>query len=156
MTERLRERLVGAWELIDVVEAPEDGSAVRRPMGEDPVGLILYSADGFMSVQIMHREHATAPAEDPYGRTAEELAAEARTYFAYAGPYEVDEEHGVVTHKVRTSLYPGWVGQDQRRAARFEGDVLCLSGAEPSLSAGVLVRTTLRWRRAGGPAASGA
>jgi len=108
-------------------------------------------------VQIMQRAHvAAAPADDPYGRTAADFAAEARTYFAYAGAFTVDEDAGIVTHRVRTSLYPGWVGQDERRVARLEDGVLELAGAEASLSAGVLVRTRLRWRRTGGPAASGA
>lgn len=156
MTGSLRERLIGAWELIDVVEEPVDGSAVRHPMGEDPAGLIVYTADGHMSVQIMQAGHVTRTADDPYGRTAGDYAREARTYFAYAGPYEVDEGRGVVTHRVRLSLFPGWVGRDQERVARLEGDVLQLSGAEPSPSAGVLVRTRLRWRRAGAPAAPGA
>jgi len=150
MTESLREHLIGAWELIDLVEEPEDGSPGRYPMGEDAVGLIVYTAGGFMSVQIMAREHVAGAgeADDPYGRTAEDFATEARTYFAYSGPFEVDEEHDIVVHKVRTSLYPGWVGQDQRRAARLDGEVLELSSAEPSLSSGVLVRTRLRWRPA--------
>ena len=151
MTESLRERLIGAWELIDVVEQPEDGSPARHPMGEGAVGLIVYTPDGFMSVQIMQRGHAPAEASagDPYGRTAEDFAAEARTYFAYAGSFAVDEVARVVTHRVRTSLYPGWVGQDQRRVARLDDDdVLELSSAEPSPSAGVPVRTRLRWRRA--------
>ena len=70
MTQSLRERLIGAWELIDLVEEPVDGSPARYPMGEDPVGLILYAPDGFMSVQIMQAGHAAAGSEDPYGRTA--------------------------------------------------------------------------------------
>ena len=156
MAESLRERLVGAWELIDAVEEPVDGSPPRYPMGEHPTGLIVYTPDGHMSVQIMQAGHAAAGTGDPYGRTAEEFAAEARTYFAYAGSFETDERAGVVTHEVRMSLYPGWVGQGQRRAVRLAGDVLELASAEPSPSAGVLVRTRLRWRRAGGPAASGA
>jgi hypothetical protein len=156
MTQSLRERLIGAWELIDLVEEPVDGSPARSPMGEDPVGLILYAPDGFMSVQIMQSGHAAAGSEDPYGRMAEDYADEARTYFAYAGPFEVDEERGVLTHTMRLSLFPGWLGQSQERVVRLDGDVLQLSGARPSVSAGVLVRTRLRWRRAGGPAASGA
>jgi hypothetical protein len=156
MTATLRERLIGAWELIDVVEEPVDGSPARYPLGERPRGLIVYTTDGHMSVQIMQEGHTGPAADDPYARTAGDYAREARTYFAYAGTFAVDEASGVVTHGVRLSLFPGWVGRDQERVARLEGGVLQLSGAEPSPSAGVLVTTRLRWRRAGGPAASGA
>ncbi len=60
MEARLRERLVGAWRLVDVVEEPIDESPVRRPHGERPIGLILYTPDGHMSAQIMERAEPSA------------------------------------------------------------------------------------------------
>jgi len=34
MTETLRDRLIGAWALVDVVEEPVDGWAPRSPQGD--------------------------------------------------------------------------------------------------------------------------
>lgn len=149
MTASLRDRLIGAWELVDVIEEPVDGSAARRPMGERPLGLILYTPDGYMSAQIMHRDHVVTASAGAHGRTAEDYAREARTYFAYSGPYEVDEANATVHHTMEVSLFPGWVGQTQPRLVELEGDRLHLSAAAPSPSAGTLVTTHIHWRRAG-------
>jgi hypothetical protein len=144
----LRESLVGAWELVDVVEEPLDGSPPRRPHGERPVGLILYTHDGYMSAQIMERERDRVESCDWSRLTPEEYAEEARGYFAYAGPYEVDEERGTVTHSVVVSLFPGWVGSAQVRVAELEGERLVLRSAAPVCSGGELVVVQLTWRRA--------
>jgi hypothetical protein len=149
MSESLRDRLVGAWKLVDVVEEPIDGSAARRPMGERPVGLILYTPDGYMSAQIMHRDRAAVASSDWSDLTPEEYQQEAMTYFAYSGPFHVDEEKGTLTHSMFVSLFPGWVGQTQPRVVRVEGDSLHLSSATPAPSGGKLVMTHLRWQRAG-------
>ncbi|MDW4907703.1 lipocalin-like domain-containing protein [Streptomyces sp. ADMS] len=39
--------IVGAWELTGFLA--NRGDAVRRPLGEKPGGLLLYTADGWMS-----------------------------------------------------------------------------------------------------------
>ena len=147
MFERLRDRLIGAWELIDVVEEPVDGSPARHPMGERPLGLILYTPDGYMSAQIMQRERAAVSA-DWTDLTPEDYRQEAMTYFAYSGPYSVDEEKGLLQHSMTVSLFPGWVGQTQPRAVEIDGDVLHLSTPSPTLSGAQLVMTHIRWRRA--------
>jgi hypothetical protein len=149
--ESLRDRLIGAWRLVDVVEEPLDGSSPRRPMGEKPVGLILYTPDGYMSAQIMHGDRTATVSSDWSDLTPEEYQQEAMTYFAYSGPFHVDEEQGTLTHSMLVSLFPGWVGQTQPRVVQMEGDDLVLSSAAPSLSGGRLAMTHLRWRRAGAP-----
>ena len=155
----LRDKLIGAWMLVDVVREPVDGSPpARRPHGERPVGLILYTADGFMSVQIMDPDRQPVASSDWSALSSEEYADEARGYFAYAGSFDVDEDRGIVTHSVQVALFPGWVGGDQPRVAEFVGDELRLSSAAPEMADGKLVITRLRWVRAGaaGQAAAGA
>jgi hypothetical protein len=44
-------------------------------------------------------------ASDWFKATSEEYARVASTYFAYAGPFEVDEESRTVTHFVLVSLF---------------------------------------------------
>ena len=149
MAESLRDRLIGAWRLVDVVEEPVDGSASRRPMGEEPVGLILYTPDGYMSVQIMQRQRPVPASSDWSCLTPEEYRQEAETYFAYSGPFHVDEAETTLTHSMVVSLFPGWVGQTQPRAVEIDGDTLLLSTPSPAWSGGKLVTTRLRWRRAG-------
>ena len=50
MSEKLRDQLIGAWKLVSYVEKPIDGSAPFYPMGENPMGIIMYTPDGYMSV----------------------------------------------------------------------------------------------------------
>jgi Lipocalin-like domain len=145
----LRDRLIGAWRLVDVVDVPVDGSPGRHPHGDRPVGLILYTPDGYMSVQIMERERAPVSSADWSSLTPREYAGEARGYFAYAGSFEVDEERETVTHSVEVSLFPGWVGRAQVRVASLDGDRLVLRAASPAMSGGKLVTTRISWVRAG-------
>jgi hypothetical protein len=42
MATTLRERLIGAWKLVSYVATPTDGSPPLYPMGENPMGIILY------------------------------------------------------------------------------------------------------------------
>jgi hypothetical protein len=147
MPDGLRARLLGAWRLLDVVEEPVDGSMPRRPHGEQPRGLILYSADGYMSVQIAEREREPIAGADWTALTSAEYAAEARSYFAYAGRFSVDEAAGTVTHHVELSLFPGWAGLGQVRAVEFDGDRLVLSAVAPVESGGRLVITRISWTR---------
>ena len=144
----LRERLIGAWSLVDVVEEPLDGSPQRWPHGERPIGLILYTPDGYMSAQIMTRDRGAIRSPDWSDLSDEDYAEEARGYFAYSGSYEVDEPAGTVTHSVQVALFPGWVGSEQVRVAKLDGDALVLSTASPVLSGEKLVTTRLSWMRA--------
>ena len=154
MPESLRDRLIGAWELVEVVEEPVDGSGPRHPHGRQPAGLILYTPDGYMSAQIMQRDRPAIASADWSGLTPEQYEQEARTYFAYSGPFSVDEERRIVTHTIDVSLFPGWVGQTQPRVARLDGDELRLSSASPMSSGGQLVTARLRRRRAAAPGAA--
>jgi hypothetical protein len=48
----LRSRLIGAWELVNFVVRDVATNAERRPWGEHPLGLILYTHDGYVSAQL--------------------------------------------------------------------------------------------------------
>ena len=48
----LRETLIGAWELVSCTEIDFETKEVYLPMGETPVGFILYTPDGYMSAQL--------------------------------------------------------------------------------------------------------
>jgi hypothetical protein len=148
MPDSLRARLLGAWRLLDAVAVPVDGSPPRRPHGEHPVGLIIYAPDGHMAVQIMAAERAVPSTSDWTALSVEDYAEEARTFFAYAGTYEVDEAAGTVTHFMAVSLFPGWVGDAQARLVQLDGDRLTLTSVAPVPSGGGSVTMRLTWERA--------
>jgi hypothetical protein len=148
MPETLRARLLGAWRLIDAVAEPVDGSPPQRPHGERPVGLLLYTPDGHMAVQIMAAVRAVPASADWTALTTEEYAAEARTYFAYAGTFEVDESACAVTHHMAVALFPRWVGDGQQRVVELDGDRLVLRSAAPAMTGGGLATIRISWERA--------
>jgi len=54
----LREYLVGAWTLESYQSSDLDGTNMRYPLGADARGIIMYTADGYMSAQIMRADRA--------------------------------------------------------------------------------------------------
>jgi hypothetical protein len=148
MTPSLRDQLIGAWKLVSYVEKPVDGSAPFYPFGENPNGIIMYTPDGFMSAQLCRPDRANFAAGDWSKGTPAEYEAEASSYIAYTGPFNVDEEKQTSTHSMFISLFPDWTGQTQPRVVRIEGDLLNLSTAGPIQSGGKTVNSYLQWKRA--------
>ena len=48
MAEKLHDQLIGAWELVSYVEKPLNESPPNYPIGERPMGIIMYTPDGYM------------------------------------------------------------------------------------------------------------
>ena len=149
MADKLRDQLIGAWKLASYVAKPVDGSAPFYPMGEKPMGIIMYTPDGFMSAQLMRPDRSPFASGDLFDGTAEEYREEASTYIAYSGPFHVDEQKKTLTHSMFVSLFPNWTGQTQPRVVKIDGDMLHLSTASPIKSSGKTVMSYLQWKRAG-------
>jgi hypothetical protein len=52
----LHNDVLGAWELVSYTEGDNHGGPITYPLGPDALGLIMYTADGYMSAQIMRRD----------------------------------------------------------------------------------------------------
>jgi hypothetical protein len=124
----MKERLVGTWDLVSYETVGSDGRR-GKPYG-DAIGIIKYDAAGNMSGQVMRPDRP---------------GADAPGYIAYFGTFDVDPDGRRVVHHVRGALNPAWVGGDQIRGLRFEGDLLVLS--TELQHAGATVRHELTWRR---------
>lgn len=144
----LRDQLIGAWKLVSYVEKPVDGSAPTYPFGENAQGIIIYTRDGFMSAQLSRRNRASFASDDWYVGKPEEFAAAASSYFAYTGPFQVDEERQSLSHSMFISLFPNWVGQTQPRVVDVDRDFLTITTEKPVESQGKMVKPELRWKRA--------
>ena len=143
----LRDQLIGAWKLVSYVEKPVDGSAPTYPFGKDAQGIIMYTHDGFMSAQLSVRERAPFASDDWSKGKPDEFAAAAGSYFAYTGPFEVDEEKQSLSHSMFISLFPNWIGQTQPRVVRVDRDFLTITTEKPVESLGKMVQPELRWKR---------
>ena len=145
---KLRDQLIGAWKLVSYVEKPVDGSAPFYPMSEQPMGIIMYTPDGYMSAQLSKPDRTPFASGDWFKGTDEDYRQEASTYIAYTGPFHVDEEKQTLTHSMFISLFPNWIGQTQPRVVKIEGNTLHLSTAAPITSGGKVVNSYLKWERA--------
>lgn len=108
---------IGAWRLVSETEQGTDG-IVHFPRSEKPVGLLMYQADGIMSVQLMRRERSG---------DIRDLATALDQYLGYYGRYDVDPVGQKVTHHLESCSYAPWVGIDLVRRFVFEGNRLTLT-----------------------------
>jgi hypothetical protein len=130
----LRQRLIGAWELISyVVYSEKSASNVLYPLGEDVKGIIMYNESGYMSAQLQRPGQKPFDAAWPADGSESELAESAKSYIGYTGPFYLDESGAVpvLHHGFTISSFPNWLGDTQKRLANLEGDLLILSLESP-------------------------
>ena len=144
----LREQLIGAWTLTSYVERDIETGVENHPFGERPLGLILYTPDGYMSAQLQRPKRHPFAEGDLLHATPEEYAAAGSSYIAYSGRFFVDEEKKSSSHEMAVSFFPNWLGQRQLRLVKLNGDHLQLSTDKPQRINGVLKTVTLSWWRA--------
>ena len=144
----LREQLVGAWALTGCVERDSETGVESHPLGERPLGLILYTADGYVSAQLQCRERRPFADGDLLRATPEEYAAAGSSYIAYSGRFFVDEDKKSLSHEMAVSFFPNWLGQRQVRLVEVNGKTLRLRTDGPHRFNGALKTATLTWRRA--------
>ena len=113
-----REKLVGAWRLAWMEEPGADGKLNRITSRK---GMLLYTRDGHMSVQIMFPKSESALSND-YVQNG---------YEASFGSYDVDEGTHTVTHHVQGALVRSLIGKNLTRVYRFEGKQLILKSSRP-------------------------
>jgi len=121
---------VGAWKLISWEIRQPDGM-IHYPYGKDVIGYLIYTAEGYMSAEIMAADRRQSdpnyPLEGASGQTLPDpdRAAAYSTYISYCGTYTVEGDK--VVHHVKAGLIPSWTGSDQVRHFRFEGGRLIIS-----------------------------
>ena len=135
--------LTGTWRLVSAEYKSMEGEAAY-PYGQDPVGYIIYSDDGYMSVAIMKKARMNYASGDRMRGTLEEKSSAADSYLSYCGRYEI--QGNKVIHHIEVSLFPNSVDTDQERTFEIDGDRLSLS--TPSfLLDGKLRSGCLIWKR---------
>lgn len=116
----LRERLLGAWRLLEAVTVFANGAT--GPWYDRPgpyAGLLVYTGAGSMSVQIAS---ARPPAHSPPSLATMAAAEQLRylnSYYAYFGRYEVNAAASEVSHIVESSLDPTEVGRTYTQKVRL-------------------------------------
>jgi hypothetical protein len=135
--------VVGRWRLVSYVARAEDGS-VAYPLGQNPVGSLIYTAGRWMSAQLAATDRSRLAADDLQGGSEWDRAAAYDSYFAYCGTYAISGNN--IVHNVEMCLLPNWVGTDQVRYFEVHGDELLLRTPPVEIS-GTTVVNDLRWAR---------
>jgi hypothetical protein len=103
-------QFVGAWRLAWLEQPGADGKLHRI----ECCGMLVYSSDGHMSVQVMEPQAQAATGPEQYSQGG---------YEASYGTYKVQDAHTFTFH-VEGALVRSLVGKDLPRAYEFSGNQL--------------------------------
>src|SRR5262245_14859734 len=110
-----RAAIVGVWKLVSVVYEDQTTKERTPVLGAHPRGRQIATADGRW-LALVTADGRTVPTNDA------ERARALTSMIAYTGLYRV--EGGKVITKVEAAWNEAWVGGEQTRFIRFEGDRL--------------------------------
>jgi lipocalin-like protein len=136
-----QDRIVGTWKLVSVVY--EDARTKERTpvLGEHPKGIQIATREGRW-LALVTADGRKVPQTDA------ERAQALRTMIAYTGRYRVED--GKVITRVEAAWNEAWVGTDQVRFIRFEGERLLHIESPPMPHPNVggrVVRVIVTWER---------
>ncbi len=114
------DQFVGAWRLAWLEEQGADGKVHRI----DCCGMLVYTSDGHMSVQVMEREPQVQTPASPqqYSQGG---------YEASYGRYDVNARAHTFTFHVDGALVRSLIGKDLPRKYEFSGKQLIVTSARP-------------------------
>jgi hypothetical protein len=110
-----KDKIVGTWTLVSVVYEDQVTKERTPVLGEHPRGRQIATADGRW-LALVTGEGRKVPTNDA------ERSRAFTSMIAYTGRYRVEE--GKVITKVEAAWNEAWVGGEQVRFIRFEGDRL--------------------------------
>ena len=136
-----KDRIVGTWKLVSVVYEDAQTKELTPMLGEHPRGYQIATPEG--------RWLALVTADGrPVPKTDEDRAKALRSMIAYSGRYRVED--GKVITKVEVAWNEAWVGGEQVRFLRFEGDDILHIESPPMPHPNVndkVVRVIVTWAR---------
>ena len=120
-SEGTRERFIGAWRLIWLEEPAADGTVHQA----DCTGMLVFTREGRMSVQVMYRNPQT-------GTPAEPVQYAQGGYEATFGRYEIDPPSRTFTYHVEGGLVRSLVGKELVRSFELSGNRLVVKSSNPN------------------------
>jgi hypothetical protein len=103
------ERLIGAWRLAHI----DSTGMEEKQTGTQPQGILIYTRDGHVSVQLMYPKSANVQSNEYV----------TNGYEASFGSYDMDEARHLLTHHVQGSITRDLlVGKDLTRVYQFTHD----------------------------------
>lgn len=124
----IRDHFVGAWRLAWLEEEGADGKIHRA----DCSGLLVYTRDGHMAVQVMYRNpQADSQVDIQHANSVAPVQYAQGGYEASFGTYEIDERARTFNYHVEGALVRTLIGKDLSRAFEFSGKQLVVKSTHP-------------------------
>ena len=119
--QEIQNRFVGAWRLAWLEEPDADGTVHKA----DCTGLLVYTRDGHMSVQVMYGNPQT-------GGQAGPVQYAQGGYEASFGTYQIDENSHTFVFHVEGAMVRSLIGKDLPCAYEFSGNQLLVKSTNPN------------------------
>jgi hypothetical protein len=118
--QEIRKPFIGAWRLVSL-EAPGPDGKIQKA---DSTGLLVFTRDGHMSVQVMERS------PQPQAHAGPEQYSQGG-YEATFGTFEIDERVHTFTFHVEGALVRTLIGKDLPRSFELSGKQLTVKSTRP-------------------------
>jgi len=115
--------IVGTWILTAADKILPDGTRVAD-YGADPHGLVVFTADGYYSVQIYRADRLKFSSGDKLKGTPEEYKDASLGTSVHFGRYTIDPAKSTITFRVDRSSFPNQDNTTAVRAFVVKGDEL--------------------------------
>ena len=112
-----RAKILGSWRLVSL-EQEYQATGEREPaLGKNPTGYMIFTPEG-RCIAVLMGDGRKSP------NTDQDRAELLKSMFAYTGMYRIEGDKLIV--KIDVSWNPAWVGTDQVRSFKFDGNRLYL------------------------------
>lgn len=115
--------VVGTWVLMRAEKLLPDGTRVSD-YGENPHGLVVFTADGYYSVQIYRADRLKFSSADKLKGTAEEYKDASLSTSVHFGRYSIDPAKHTITFHIDRSSFPNQDDTTQVRPYEMKGNEL--------------------------------
>lgn len=115
--------IVGTWVLNKAEKLLPDGTRISD-YGENPHGLVVFTADGYYSVQIYRADRLKFSSGDKLKGTPEEYKEASLTTSVHFGTYSLDPAKHTITFHIDRSSFPNQDDTTQIRPYEMNGDEL--------------------------------
>ena len=138
--------LPGVWKLVSYSARDADTGEVIFPFGQYALGYLIYVAGQRMSALVTAEGRKALSNPNRVPASVEERAEAFSTSTAYMGSYRWEGDR--VVHNVDVAVNQNWVGLEQVRMAKLEGNRLTLTTPPTPTHPDAKVRVgTLVWKR---------
>lgn len=115
--------IVGTWILAGAEKLLPNGARIAD-YGPDPHGLVVFTADGYYSVQIYRAERRKFSSGDKLKGTPEEYRDASLSTSVHFGRYSLNAANHTITFRIDRSSFPNQDDTTQVRPYEMKGDEL--------------------------------